>query len=73
MTIRTAKQLIDSLAECTECGKEHKLWQRDPKPVAPSWASPIDGHPYKSRLYALTNSGQATKTIEIMRQLVRES
>jgi hypothetical protein len=72
MAIRSARQLIDHLAECVVCGKEHKPWERLPG-HAPSMASKKDGHSYRSRMYELTNSGNASRTIEIMRKVVAES
>jgi hypothetical protein len=76
MTIRTAKQLIDHLAECVECGKEHKELRvptGDSKyPYRSSWAGP-DGHSYRSRLHTITNSGDASKIIHAMRELIKNS
>jgi hypothetical protein len=43
----TAEELIARAAACQSCGKEHK-------PITQgnftSWASPDDGHPYRSRI-----------------------
>lgn len=45
----TAEELIARAAQCETCGKEHKPITQ-PKPKAPSWASPDDGHPYRARM-----------------------
>jgi hypothetical protein len=64
--IVTAKQLIDKLALCTVCGKEHKP-RKVNKFHAPSWAA-SDGHSYRMNLYVLTGSS-STDFIQKLRDL----
>jgi hypothetical protein len=64
----TAKQLIALAAACTSCGVEHKPHQTES--LAASYAAP-DGHPYRARIYQLTNSS-GVEIVKALRELAGE-
>jgi len=66
--VRSAKQLIDTIAVCVTCGREHK-----PRKIAANqwtWAAK-DGHTYRSRLFEITG-WSSTGLIEVLRELAKQ-
>lgn len=62
----TAHDLITALETCVTCGEIHQPWS--PYPNAQSWASQKDGHPYKTRMYAMTGDS-SMRAIAAMRAI----
>jgi hypothetical protein len=65
--MRSANQLIDTLAACTVCGKEHKA--RKTVTGYTTWAAK-DGHAYRSRMFEMTG-WSSTTFIQKLRDLAQ--
>jgi len=61
----TAEQLIERAVTCVTCGKVHQPHQITPHQQ--TWAGK-DGHPYRTRLYAMTGDscGRAIEALRLI-------